>query len=122
MSKAAALACVLILAVGAIGAVGADETPARDPMRPFGRAAATAAAAAVNKPRFELTAVLIAPTRRVAIVNGKPYREGEVVDGAEITAIEPAAVRLREHDTEILISLGRPQQGPPAIVQGETVP
>jgi hypothetical protein len=119
VSKAAAIACMLILV---IGAAGADETPARDPMRPFGRAAATAAAAAVNKPRFELTAVLIAPTRRVAIVNGKPYREGEVVDGAQIAAIEPAAVRLREHDAEFLVSLGRPEKGPPAIVQGETVP
>jgi hypothetical protein len=105
VSKAAAIACVLVLAAGA---VSAEEPPVRDPMRPYGRAAATAVAAAVNAPRFALTAVLIAPTRRVAIVNGKSYQQGDVVDGATIIAIEPAAVRLREHDAELVISLGRP--------------
>jgi hypothetical protein len=103
------------------GAVHADEAPVRDPMRPFGGGAATGAAVAA-KPRFALTAVLIAPTRRVAIVNGKPYVQGETVDGAEIVAIEQDAVRLREHGTQLLISLGRPGNGQPQSVQGETVP
>jgi hypothetical protein len=105
------------------GAVCAEETPVRDPMRPFGNVAAAAGAAvAASAPRFALTVVLIAPTRRVAIVNGKPYAQGETVDGAEIVAIEQDAVRLREHGAELVISLGRPSNGRPPIVQGETVP
>ena len=35
------------------------------------------------------------------------YTPGDVVDGAEIVAIEPGTVRLRENGTELVISLGR---------------
>jgi hypothetical protein len=105
------------------GVARAEELPVRDPMRPFGSAAAGAGGAvAVSAPRFALTAVLIAPTRRVAIVNGKPYTQGEAVDGAEIVAIDHDAVRLRERGTELVISLGRPSDGRLRIVQGETPP
>jgi hypothetical protein len=120
VSRAAAMFSVLLAVAGA---VRAEEAPVRDPMRPFGSAGATAGPAAVAAaPRFALTAVLIAPTRRVAIVNGKPYQQGETVDGAEIVAIEQGAVRFRERGTELVISLGRPGNGRPQSVQGETVP
>lgn len=119
MSKAALVVVGALLAV--VGAVRADEPPVRDPMRPFGRGSAGGAAVAAV-PRFALTAVLIAPTRRIAIVNGKPYSQGESVDGAEIVSIEQGAVRLREHGADLVISLGRPSNGRPQLAQGETVP
>ena len=120
---AAVLVALVVAAVAAAGVARADDAPVRDPMRPFGSAAATAGSAtAASAPRFALTAVLIAPTRRVAIVNGKPYQQGESVDGAEIVAIEQGAVRMRERGTELVVSLGRPGNGRPQSVQGETVP
>jgi hypothetical protein len=92
-------------------------------MRPFGADAGVAGGAAVaSGPRFTLTGVLIAPTRRVAMINGRPYTQGENVDGAELVAIERNTVRLREQGSEVVISLGRPVQGRPPAVQGETVP
>ena len=124
MFKAAAvLGALVVVAVAVARVAGAEDAPVRDPMRPFGSAAATAGSApAASAPRFALTAVLIAPTRRVAIVNGKPYQQGESVDGAEIVAIEQGAVRMRERGTELVVSLGRPGNGRPQSVQGETVP
>jgi hypothetical protein len=91
--KPARIAASLLLTAAT---VMAEEPPLRDPMRPFTSGAVTGAAAAAAVPRFVLTAVLIAPTRRVAIVNGKPYGLGDAVDGAEIVAIELGSVRLRE--------------------------
>ena len=118
MFKAAIIAGALLLAVS----VRAEEKPARDPMQPFDSAAAARVDQAASAPRFVLTGVLISPTRRVALVNGRPYTPGDAVDGAEIVAIEPAAVRLREHGVEFVISLGQPQSGRPPTAQGETVP
>jgi hypothetical protein len=116
VSRAAFFAMALLSTLGA----RAEDAVVRDPMRPFDSVAAAAVAA--SAPRFVLTGVLIAPSRRVAIMNGRPYTQGEAVDGAEIVAIEPNAVRLRERGTELVISLSRPTQGRPPIVQGETVP
>jgi hypothetical protein len=119
VSKAALVVFSTLLAVA--GAAAADEPPVRDPMRQFGRSSGAGAAVAAA-PRFALTAVLIAPTRRIAIVNGKPYSQGESVDGAEIVAIEQGAVRLREHGADLVVSLGRPSNGRPQLAQGETLP
>lgn len=119
MSRAA-----VVLAAALLGAWGAnaDEPPLRDPMRPFGsEAAAPGTAAAASEPRFALTAVLVSPTRRVAVVNGKTYFEGDAVDGAEIIAIELDSVRVREGGAERVISLRRPGAGRQSV-QGETVP
>lgn len=118
MSRPAAIAGALLLA-GAIAA--AEEPPLRDPMRPFASGTGAGVAAAAAAPRFVLTAVLIAPTRRVAIVNGKPYVQGEAVDGAEIVAIELDSVRLREGAAERVVSLGLRPSGRQSV-QGDTVP
>jgi hypothetical protein len=69
-----------------------------------------------------LTAVVLAPGRRVAIVNGKPLLLGDTVAGAKIVAIEADAVRLAEGDNELVIPLGRRVQARSAAVQGVTVP
>jgi hypothetical protein len=115
---------VVVVAAAMLGALraNADEPPLRDPMRPPGADVAPgAAAAAAAGPRFALTAVLVAPTRRVAIVNGKPYFEGETIDGAEIVAIELDSVRVREDGAERVITLRRPEAGRQSV-QGERVP
>ncbi len=108
--------CALIVAGTLIVAGGAhaEDALVRDPMQPYRYAAGPGGGVA---PRFSLTAVLISPTRRVAIVNGKPYERGESVNGAEIVRIDPDAVHLREHGNELVVSLGhagaaaKPSQG-----------
>jgi len=99
----------------AVGAV-AEEPAVRDPMRPFG--ATVPGATTDARPRFALTAVLISSARRVAIINGKPYQQGAVVDGAEIVAIEANGVRLRENGVERNVSLGRSTSGRHSVTQG----
>ena len=103
MCKRATLLITGVLAV--TGATRAADAPVHDPMQPF-RYTAPAGAANVGAPRFALTAVLIAPSRRVAIVNGRPYEAGEKVGGAEIVRIEPDAVHLREHGNDLVVPLG----------------
>jgi hypothetical protein len=105
------------------GVALADEPAVRDPMRPFGGVAVAAggATAVAGRPRFALTGVLIAPSRRVALLNGKPYATGAVVDGAEIVAIEPGVVRLREHGSELVITLGLRDKAQPQLA-GDTAP
>ena len=104
-----AAATALALAVSA--ALGAAEPPVRDPTQPFDRTVGGGSSARAAAPRFAVTAVLISPTRRVAIVNGAPYVVGETVDGAAIVAIDPDSVRLRESGAEIVVSLGGPASG-----------
>ena len=62
--------------------------------------------------------VLIAPSRRVAILNGKPHIAGAVVDGAEIVAIEPGTVILSENGTELVISLASREGARPPTAPG----
>ncbi len=113
----------LVLAAAVLGAWSstAEEPALRDPMRPFGGAAVPGTAPAPAAPRFTLTAVLVSPTRRVAVVNGKPYFEGDAVDGAEIVAIELDSVRVREGGAERVVSMRRPGIGRQSV-QGETLP
>jgi hypothetical protein len=95
-------ACLAAAAAGA-----AAEPPVRDPMQPFVAVAGEpGGTSATPAPRFRLTAVLIAPSRRVAIVNGKPCQEGQRVDGAEIVSIEAHDVRLRDGRSELTLHLG----------------
>lgn len=102
MFERLSIAAVLLLA---LGATHAAEPPLRDPMQPF-RPTVGGAAQAVAKPRYALTAVLISTVRKVAVVNGRPVREGGRVDGAEIVRIEPTAVHLRDAGRALVIPLG----------------
>jgi hypothetical protein len=114
--------CVALIVAGVLVAVAsarAAEAPVRDPMQPYRFVAGPDGSVAA--PRFALTAVLISPTRRVAIVNGKPYERRESVNGAEIVLIDSDAVHLREHGNDLVVPLGHvAAAGKPS--QGETVP
>jgi hypothetical protein len=121
--RTAALLAAVVAAACAAGSVAAQEPAVRDPMRPFGGAAAAGGAVVTaSGPRFALTGVVIAPSRRIALINGKPQAEGDIVDGAELVTIEPKAVRFRENGTELVISMGRSASARPPIAQGDTVP
>jgi hypothetical protein len=103
----------------AAGAARAEDGLVRDPMQPYRFVAGPGGGGVA--PRFALTAVLISPTRRVAIVNGKPYERGESVNGAEIVRIDPDAVHLREHGNELVVPFGH-TAGAAKPSQGETPP
>jgi hypothetical protein len=105
----------------AAAAAPAAELPVRDPMRPFAALPPSGPVAAEAAPRFTLTAVLIGPDRRVAIVNGTAYLLGDSVGGAKIVAIEAASVRLAGDGGELVVPLGRGKSAPPDL-QGETAP
>ncbi len=109
---------VAILLLVAAGAVHADEPrdaaadagkPLRDPMQPYRAIPGSASGGAAS--RFNLTGVLISPTRRIAILNGRPLEIGDQVDGAKIVRIERETVYLQQGSGALLIHLGRPGNG-----------
>lgn len=96
-----------LIVAGALVVTGAARTadaPFHDPTQPYRSVTSEGGGAAA--PRFALTAVLISPKRRVAIVNGRPYERGETINGVEIVRIDSDAVHLREHGSEFVVPLG----------------
>lgn len=91
----------------AFAVAGADELEIDDPTRPFIAAGASDSTVREEPPGLELTAVLVSASRRIAVINGRFYTEGERVNGELITAIEPGAIRLRRGDADVLIRIHR---------------
>lgn len=65
-----------------------------DPTRPYAKPERSAAARAVNVPSmpFILQSTLVAPDRKLALINGKLARVGERVGDVEILEIQPHQV------------------------------
>lgn len=81
----------LALATGGPLAAAADAG-LRDPLRPPGWGEADGGG--FDASAWSLASTLIAEGRRVAIVNGRPVRAGDVVGGARVLAIAPGRVEL----------------------------
>jgi hypothetical protein len=94
------------VAAAGVAAQGAEPT-LRDPMRPFQPVIGEGGPGTAPAPRFRLTAVLISPSRRVAIINGKPYQQGEKIGAAEVTHIDAQSVGLREGELQLVVHLGK---------------
>ena len=95
------LLLTLVLAVlAADGSLLAADPPLGDPMRPYSPASSAAESQRAARP-FTLSGVLISPQRRVAVINGTLYREGDTVNGARVVRIESNSVQLRR-GTEVL--------------------
>ena len=78
----------------------------KDPTRPPShRFSAIGASGTKAAPRWVLSSTLIAPARRLATINGKTVGLGEKVGGAEVMAINPSHVALRDGDREIILEL-----------------
>ena len=115
MSRAALLSA--LVACVAVAAAAAEELPLRDPMRPYA-APADGGAPRAGPRELRLTAVLISPQRRIAVINGGIYGEGEEVDGARVVRIEPDAVRVRRGAQDLVVPLnGRAE---PEINEGDS--
>ena len=97
------LACVLTAAAASPPGFG-QELPKSDPMRPDRPQLPVRADGTVAR-RFELSAVLISATRRIAVINGGLYREGDEIDGATITRIAAGSVSLRRGSEQLVVPL-----------------
>jgi len=102
------LACVLIAAAASPPGLG-QELPKSDPMRPD-RPQLPVRADGTVPSRFQLSAVLISASRRIAVINGGLYREGDEIEGATITRIAPGSVSLRRGSEQLVVPLNA--QGP----------
>lgn len=97
--------CLLLtLVLASAGSVAAEEPAVADPTRPY-QVIETSEAPGVQSRGLELTAVLVSASRRVAIINGEIYREGERVNGELISRIESGAIRIRRGNDEVLIRI-----------------
>jgi len=76
-----------------------------DPTRPPQRFVAPTAAGPVAEDSWRLGSILIAPQRRVAVINGRSLSVGNQVSGAKVLAIEPGRVRLRRGSKEFVLEL-----------------
>jgi hypothetical protein len=104
VSSARATMLTLALAVAASTSTSAQEPRLQDPMRP--RVVSGSESAGPAEPdRLALTAVLVSDSRRIAVINGRIYRVGEKVNGEEILAIEPGAVRIRRGTASVLVKV-----------------
>jgi hypothetical protein len=110
VSRPLALAVLLIA-----GSTYAAEPAMHDPTQPFRAAPGgeTTVPAYGPQPRFRVTAVIVSPTRRVAIVNGKPVQEGQQIGGAEVVKIDGRSVQLREGNREFVVQLGEARASAP---------
>ena len=56
-----------------------------------------------------LTAIVVSPTRRVAVIDGVPVRVGDEVGTARVIEIGPLSVRLRGSDgQDVVLSIAGP--------------
>lgn len=96
----------MLAALLASASARADELELGDPMRPFVRAPQATSGNGAARP-FRLTGVLIGATRRVAVINGAVYREGETVNSARVVRIEPGTVHLQRNGEAWVLQLER---------------
>ena len=88
------------------GPVLAAASPLGDPMRPYSPPSPTAGDQRVARP-FTLTGVLVAATRRIAVINGALYQEGDTINGARIVRIQSDSVQLRRGSENLSLQLQR---------------
>jgi len=75
------------------------------------------ALSATSSVEFTLRGILISPTNRSALVNGKVVRAGERVDGIEILAIEEDAVHVLSGSEEYAVPVGSGAWLEPSLVR-----
>lgn len=97
--------CVALLGFGIATALPAIATSELvDPTRPPHVIPSEAGAVERTEP-WLLTAILVAKGRRVAVVNGRPVRAGDEVDGATVKEIARKRVVLATPDGDLALQL-----------------
>ena len=103
------LTVLLTVAVASLLADGPAAVELRDPTRPPAAYTAAPAATDAEEPaeifEWRLTATYTNRGRRRAVINGRHVSEGEKVNEAEVLAIRPGRVKLREGDEVFSLSI-----------------
>jgi len=77
-----------------------------DPTRPPSHKASSKSLIGIKAaPKWVLSSTLIAPARRLAIINGKTVSVGQRVGTARVLSIEPSQVAIIEGNKEIVLRL-----------------
>lgn len=110
----------LVVLLAALGFAAVARLPAQtldDPTRPY-RSPASSGPASEARRILELNGVLVSSNRRIAVINGDLYREGDTVNGALVVRIDPRSVHLKRGDQTVVVEMSgeRPK---PLINRGE---
>lgn len=89
-----------------LAAFAADAAPFADPFRPPRQAEQSASGDEARGPAApRLESVLIGPDRRVAVINGQQYVEGERFGAGRILRISESEVVIRHSDRDEKLTL-----------------
>lgn len=106
MSERALLPTLLLLLVFGLPGLAGAADGLNDPTRPPQTvSAAHSVEQAPVMPRWELQAILVGEERRVAVINGRPLREGGRLEGATLVRIAADKVLLRYQGTTVTLKL-----------------
>lgn len=94
-----------IIAFALSTALSAQAAPFADPFRPPLQAEAPATDAAKAPSASRLESLLIGPDRRVAVIDGQQYREGERFGGGRVVRISESEVVIRHPDRDERLTL-----------------
>jgi sRNA-binding protein len=81
----------------------ADAEPDRDPTRPY--SPQSVASPGSRTTAFNVSAIFVSKTRRVAILNGQRVTEGDSINGAIVVEINKDALRLNLNGKELTTRL-----------------
>jgi MSHA biogenesis protein MshK len=99
-------AALLLLCMGFCSQALAQQ-PLPDPTRPAVLSGVRTGAPAEKQiaRQWKLTSTLIAPQRRIAVINGRAVKVGEKIDGAELVGVQPGSALLHRAGRTIQLKL-----------------
>jgi len=98
---------LIILLVVSAAMSAADAIPIADPFRPFPAVEAGGAHAVAGAVKLRLSAVLISPYRRQAVINNRLMTVGAKIGGGRILAIDPRGVLVLRQGKRLWLQLIR---------------
>ena len=86
---------------------GSDVVALNDPTQPPSRSSSTKSAGKATAPaaRLELTSILVAPERRVAVINGRPLQVGDRIGDYRVLEIQFDEVLVKNAHRLITLTL-----------------
>ena len=81
----------------------------QDPTRPldFATPRATRGEISVTRSSMVVESVLISPSRRVVVINGRTLAEGDFLDGVEITEIDEHGIGVKKDGRVLFLKPGK---------------
>lgn len=106
MFKLKSILSGLLISILLLMSLATVQAQLDDPTRPPGyRLALPGGKKAATAIYYSLSSVRISPSRRSAVVNDRTVESGDVVNGAKVIAIYPAAVKLKKKGKTFTIRL-----------------